>query len=276
MSDVLARARDLVLAHDAHIAVEASSFEIPLHGVTAIIGPNGSGKSTLLHALAGVLEPRSGHLEVFGESPKTAFSHVAYVMQSLAFPPGTPITVREAVAMGRYSTRGWFGWLNKDDWARVERAMAMLEVTDLAKRHLGELSGGQRQRVYVAQAVAQQHEALLLDEPLTGLDLVSARTIAHIIHTERERDHSVVMTTHDLDEARAADHVLLMAGRVLASGTPDEVLTRANLEAAYGLGSLHGPTDLVLADPVHTHTPERCCDHGNDPVDPPHPSRTLR
>lgn len=268
---LLAEAQDLVLAYGSHVAMRPSSFVIPAQGVTAIIGPNGSGKSTLLNALAGVIEPRSGRLRVLGRPPREAYRDIAYVMQALSFPEGTPITVREVVCMGRYSTRGWFRPLTRADRDRVARAMDLLEVTDLAKRHLGELSGGQRQRVYVAQALAQNHQALLLDEPLTGLDLVSARTIDRIIHTERERGHSVVLTTHDLDEARAADHVILMRSHVLAAGPPCDVLTRRNLEDAYGLGSLHEHSELILDDPAHTHGhgPVRPC----DPVDPPHPER---
>ena len=133
---------------------------------------------------------------------------------------------REAVAMGLYPKLGWFGRPSAEDRSRVARAMERLKVTDLADRHLDELSGGQRQRVFVAQGMAQPHEALLLDEPLTGLDILSARTIDEIIHTERDRGHAVVLTTHDLDEARAADWVILMSGHVVAYGPPAEVLTR--------------------------------------------------
>jgi len=253
MNGVLAEGRDLVLGYGSTIAVAASSFTIPDEAVTAIIGPNGSGKSTLLHALAGLVEPRAGSLQVLGGSPKDAWRELAYVMQSIAFPEGTPITVREVVGMGRYPSLGWFRRFSKADRDRVAAAMERLEVTHLAHRHLDELSGGQRQRVYVAQGIAQSHRAVLLDEPLTGLDLVSARTIDHIIHTERGRGHAVVLTTHDLDEARAADHVVLMSGRVVASGPPSIVCTRRNLETAYGLGALHEAHDF-LDDPGHTHT----------------------
>ncbi|HHW83910.1 MAG TPA: metal ABC transporter ATP-binding protein [Actinomycetales bacterium] len=250
MSTPFVEARDLVLSYDNKTAVTASSFTLPEGGVTAIIGPNGSGKSTLLHAIAGTLTPESGELRVYGAPPSEAWKKAAYVMQTVTVPPGTPITVREVVGMGRYPTKGWFRPFNREDRARVAEAMEQLGITDLAKRHLMELSGGQRQRVYVAQALAQDHEALLLDEPLTGLDIVSARMIDDIIHSEQAVGHSVILTTHDLDEARAADHVILMSGRVVAAGDPEEVLTRRNLEDAYGLGALHDTDhDLFLDDP---------------------------
>jgi manganese transport system ATP-binding protein len=203
---------------------------------------------------------------VLGGPPSSAYRRVAYVMQSVPVPESTPVTVKEAVAMGRYATRGWFGRFTADDRERVRLAMEVLDVADLAHRHLSELSGGQRQRVYVAQGIAQDHLALLLDEPLTGLDLVSAKTIDTIIHTERERGHGVVLTTHDLDEARAADHVILMNGQVLAFGPPAEVLTRHNLETAYGLGSLHDSGETFLDDPAHRHP-------AVDALDPAHPER---
>ncbi len=247
--ELLVEASDVVLGYERNIAVKASSFTIPHRKVTTIIGPNGSGKSTILNAIAGVLEPLSGEISVFGRKPGGRHSEVAYVMQSLAFPEGTPITVREAVAMGLYPKLGWFGRPSADDRARVQRAMERLRVTDLAHRHLDELSGGQRQRVYVAQGMTQRHEALLLDEPLTGLDILSARTIDEIIHSERDRGHAVVLTTHDLDEARAADWVILMSGHVVAYGPPEEVLTRHNLETAYGLGSLHAAESAFIDDP---------------------------
>ncbi len=246
---IMVEASDLVLGYERNIAVKHSSFTVPHQKVTAIIGPNGSGKSTILNAIAGVIEPLAGTISVFGRKPGGRGSQVSYVMQSLAFPEGTPITVREAVGMGLYPKLGWFGRPSAEDRSRVARAMERLKVTDLADRHLDELSGGQRQRVYVAQGMTQPHEALLLDEPLTGLDILSARTIDEIIHTERDRGHAVVLTTHDLDEARAADWVILMSGHVVAYGPPAEVLTRQNLADAYGLGSLHAAESAFIDDP---------------------------
>ena len=255
------RATDLVLRYGDHTAMRASSFTIPVGAVTAVIGPNGSGKSTVLNAIAGLAEPSAGSLEVLGRTPLEARSRVSYVLQSVTVPVGTPLTVAETVGMGRYPNLGLWRRRRDKDRRRVESAIDQLDIADLAHRHLTELSGGQRQRVYVAQGIAQSHEVLLLDEPLTGLDLVSARTIDGIIHSERHRGCSVVLTTHDLDEARAADHVLLMNGRVVASGPPEDVLTTRNLETAYGLGALHGPslvfgpTVAFVDDPAHPREP---------------------
>lgn len=247
---VLAEAVDLELRHGPHLAVAASSFTLPAGCVVAVIGPNGSGKSTLLQALAGVLEPASGSVRVHGEAATARSRRTAFVMQSLQFPQGVPITVREVVRMGRYPSLGWFGRMRAADHAAVDAALARMRVEDLATRQLDQLSGGQRQRVYVAQGLAQEHDVLMLDEPVTGLDLVSARTIDDLIHEQPGEGVSVVFTTHDLDEAAAADHVVLMGGRVVASGPAAQVLTSANLELVYGRGALHAPLFGHLDDPA--------------------------
>lgn len=247
----LVEAQDIVLYRGSHRAVSASSFTIPQGKITAVIGPNGSGKTTLLRAIAGILSPSAGHIQVLGQPVKEVKQDISFVMQSVVFPTGTPITVKDVVSMGRYAQRGWFGIFRSADRQAINYAMEVMNITDLKNRHLEELSGGQRQRVYVAQGIAQGHEILVLDEPMTGLDLTSMRIIDEVIHAEVEQHgHSVILTTHDLDEAAAADHVILMDGKVIAAGSPEEVLTRQNLEAAYGFGSLHEPAEIEGATVV--------------------------
>lgn len=249
MSGNFAEGRQIRLGYERVVAVRDSDVTVPAGRLTAIIGPNGSGKSTLLHALGGLIEPLAGELKVFGARPVEHRRNTSYVMQSVAFPEGMPLSVREVVNMGRYPSRGWFGRLKAEDNRRVDEVMERMNVTALARRHLEELSGGQRQRVYVAQGLAQDHDVLLLDEPLTGLDIVSARIIDEIIHGETRAGRTVVHTTHDLDEARVADHVILMSGRVVAYGPPDEVLTEGNLRAAYNIGGLHDAGGMFIDSP---------------------------
>ena len=160
--------------------------------------------------------------------------------------------------MGRYASRGAYGRLTAADRQTVDESLGRMAITDLADRHLNELSGGQRQRVFVAQGLAQDHDMLLLDEPLTGLDLTSAQAIDSVIHHENAHGCTVVMSTHDLAEARAADHVVLLAGGVVASGPPGHVLTEDHLAAAYGGMSVHRDGDgLVIDDPAHQPVEER-------------------
>ena len=246
-------ATDLVLSYGSKVALDRSSFEIPRGSLTAVIGPNGSGKSTLLGGLAGLIEPASGGVTVHDEAA------LAYVLQATKVNEALPVTVRELVRMGRYPSLGTFQRLRSDDREIVDAAMADVGITDLAGLHLHELSGGQRQRVFLAQGIAQDHDIMLLDEPLTGLDISSAQAIDAVIHHAIAKACTVVLTTHDLTSARAADHVLLLAGRVVVSGPPEEALTPARLRAAYGPSLMHleGDEDLFIDDPAHIPVPGR-------------------
>ncbi len=250
MKDHAFVATDVVLGYGTHIAVGRSSFTIPRPGITAIIGPNGSGKSTILNAIAGLLVPLSGSIEVV--SDRNGRNGTSYVLQTTKVAGNLPVTVEEVVTMGRYSTAGWFSRLTSEDKTRVRVAMDRTAVTQLRRRHLHELSGGQRQRAFLAQGLAQDHNILLLDEPLSGLDQPTARAIDRVIHNEVEEGCAVVVSTHDLTEAQVADHVILVGGRVVASGPPQDVVTPENLAAAYGGTVLHPEKGLrVIDDPRH-------------------------
>jgi manganese transport system ATP-binding protein len=227
------------VVREGKVVLGESDFTIPPASITAVIGPNGGGKSTLLHAITGLLPLAGGTITVSGKKPAETRGDVAYVLQHMNVSPGIPMTVREVVAMGRYPTAGFLGRLTPLDRQHISDAMALLRIDDLANRQVSQLSGGQRQRVFVAQALAQEHTILLMDEPLTGLDIHSAQTIDHIIHEEPARGCSVIFTTHDLEEAKAADNVILVSGHVVACGPPRDVLTSAHLATAYGLGLLH-------------------------------------
>jgi manganese transport system ATP-binding protein len=242
-------ASDVVLAYGSRIVVDTATVTVPDGAVTALIGPNGAGKSTVLNAVAGLLKPRSGRLEVPAAERRGG---VAYVLQATHANEHLPLTVRETVTMGRYAEAGAFRRLRSADRAAVDQAMEALAISDLAGRQLRELSGGQRQRAFVAQGLAQQADVLLLDEPITGLDIVSRQHILDAIAKERAASRAVMVSTHDLGDAAAADHLLLLAGRVVASGPPDAVLTEANLSAAYGGHLLRvGEQTLILDDHPH-------------------------
>ena len=253
-----AEGKGVVLAYDGRVAVQASDFAVPAGRLTAVIGPNGSGKSTVLNALAGLLLPRQGTLQVLGRPPGKSGRRVAYVLQSTTVNEAMPMTVRETVAMGRYALLGLWGFPTLPHRRATQRAMERLEVDDLAGRHLHELSGGQRQRVFVAQGLAQEADLLLLDEPITGLDLVSTERIRSAIAQELARGVTVVVTTHDVADANRADHVLLMAGRVHTEGPPAQALHPGRLSEAYGIGIVHlEDGSLVLDDAHHRPAAER-------------------
>jgi ABC-type Mn2+/Zn2+ transport system ATPase subunit len=261
VSEQAVTASGVVLARGRRIALRIDELAIPAGAVTAVVGPNGSGKSTLLHAIAGLLRPAAGALQVRGD--------VAYVLQAPEVHQHMPVTVGEVVAMGRYAVRGVLGRLRADDRAAVAGAIERLELGDVVRRHLGELSGGQRQRVFVAQGLAQQADVLLLDEPVSGLDVASAQRIREVVDDERAAGRTVVVATHDLAEAAAADHLVLVAGRVVAAGPPAAALTGATLAEAYGARLLRVDGDTLLLDEGAHHDHEghdhALGEHGHGP-----------
>lgn len=256
MSAVAVEATDVVLGYGSTVAVGKSTFSIPRGQVTAVIGPNGSGKSTLLNAIGGLITPMTGTLDVLPGLERRP--RISYVFQTTKVNDALPISVREVVAMGRYAHSRLFRWLDTRDREAIAEAMERTGVSHLAGKHLSELSGGQRQRVFVAQGLAQEHDILLLDEPLTGIDITAAQAIDEVIHDEVTRGCSVIITTHDLSEARIADSVVLMAGHVVSAGIPEEVLTRSNLTEAYGPALLHVDGDhIFIDDAAHQPVPGR-------------------
>ena len=253
MDTAAVTADDVTLTYGDHVAVARASFTLPRARTTAIIGPNGSGKTTLLRAISGLERPHGGRLDVLGLPAGHDHGAVAHVMQAHAVNEAVPVTVLETVRMGRYALRGLLGRLRPADHEAVDGAMERMQVHDLAHRHLRELSGGQRQRVFVAQGLAQQADLLLLDEPVTGLDLVSQERIDHAVADEIAAGRSVVMTTHDVGTASRADHVLLLATHVVADGAPEDVLTEEHLGHAYGSTAFRtADGTLIIGDP-HVH-----------------------
>lgn len=244
-------ARALEMSYGNIPAISSSTFTLPSPGLTVLIGPNGSGKSTLLAATAGLQKPTGGTITVLGTTPVTARSKVALVPQSTKVNETLPVTVAEVVGMGRYAGLGMIRRFGRRDREAVQEAIDRLDLTSLAGRHLTELSGGQRQRVFVAQGLVQERDLLLLDEPTTALDLVSAHTIRQVIADEVAQGRPVILTTHELGEAMAADHVLLLSNRVVAEGAPDQVLTPENLAVAYNLDVNEAAEGLHLDDAAH-------------------------
>lgn len=242
-----------------HIALTRSDLTIPKGLITAVIGPNGSGKSTLLNGIAGLLTPLDGTIAVDADR-----SRISYVLQTTKVNDALPMSVAEVVMMGRYARTGTFRRTTGKDRKAVAEAMERMDITDLGGNQLKDLSGGQRQRAFVAQGLAQEHDLLLLDEPLTGVDLPTAHAIDAVIHDEIGRGCTVIMTTHDLSEAQVSDNVVLLSGRVVASGAPEQVLTAENLQSAYGAALLHVEEGRVFLD-----------DAAHSPVDSRHVHRQM-
>lgn len=250
--DPIIRLDGVRMAYGDHVVLDAVTLDVHGGQLTAMIGPNGSGKSTLFSAIAGLLEPVGGHITALGTTPVRARRRIAYVLQETRANRLLPMTVGEVVRMGRYARTGMFGRLRAADHACVHDVLERMDVSDLRHRQLRELSGGQRQRVIVAQGLAQAADVLLLDEPITGLDLVSQQLITAAMRAEAAEGRAVVVSTHDLREAERADLVVLLAGRVVATGPPDRVLTRSHLRSAYGHQLIElGDEDAVIDEHVH-------------------------
>lgn len=237
---------DLTVRYGPVLALDHITIAVPAGASVAVIGPNGCGKSTLLKCLAGITEASNG-------TYRTAPDQPAIVLQSTDVDRSVPINARDTVAMARYATVGLLGRFRPHDWAVVDEAMSRLEIDDLAHRQIHNLSGGQRQRVLVAQGLAQESPILLLDEPLTGLDVGSRSTILDVLGDEHAAGRTTVMSTHNFEDAQRCDLVLLLATSAVAFGSPAEVLTESNLHDAFGGRFVRIGDTLLLDDPHHDH-----------------------
>jgi ABC-type Mn2+/Zn2+ transport system ATPase subunit len=258
MSATPIRLEQVCVHFDDVVALAPTTLEIGVGTSVALVGANGSGKTTLLNLIAGLRTPTDGRIAVDGR--------VALVAQHQQHHPWMPLSVDEVLRMGRF--RHWVRPLGRADRSSVDRAAERLEVTHLRRRAYGDLSGGQRQRVLVAKALAAEPDILLLDEPVTGLDLPSQAVILDVIDEHARAGGTVLFSTHHLGEARRADRVLLLAGCVLADGTPDAVLVPDLLAEAFGgrMVAVDG-TAVVVDDHGHGHGHDRALGpNGERPV----------
>ncbi len=244
-------AEGLSLRYESGAALEGVTFELRAGDRLAVVGPNGAGKSTLFKIIAGVLPPTEGHVYIFGNAPRGHIC-IAYISQRSQVDWSFPVTVADVVMMGRVGQMGLFRNPKAGDWDLVHWALEVVGMKHLSKRQISQLSGGQQQRMFIARALAQEAELMLMDEPLTGLDVNSQEEVFCILDDLKERHVTVLVSLHDLKmAAQRFDQVMLLSQRMLGIGTPEGVLTPENLLAAYG-GHLHlVPTEdgaLALGD----------------------------
>ncbi|MFF7452851.1 ABC transporter ATP-binding protein [Kitasatospora sp. NPDC008115] len=247
-------ARDLTLAYEARTVAEQLSLRVPDGKVTVIVGPNACGKSTLLRALGRLLKPTRGAVLLDGEElarvpTKQIARRIGLLPQSPSAPEG--IAVADLVSRGRQPHQSWWQQWSAEDEAAVAEALERTSTAELAERGVDELSGGQRQRVWIAMALAQGTDILLLDEPTTFLDIAHQVEVLDLVRRLNvERGRTIVAVLHDLNQAaRYADHLVAMReGRIVAQGPPAEVVTAQLVREVFGLES------VVVPDPV-TGTP---------------------
>ncbi len=248
----LVECRALAVGYGGRAVVRDIDLSLDPGTWLAVIGTNGSGKSTFLKTLAGLIAPVQGAVQVAGAPPAERAAVVSYLSQSHEQGFLLPIRSRDVVRMGRWPARGLMGRLRSDDEQMVDRAMDALGIRDLADEPLGTLSGGQCQRVHLAQATCRNAQLMLLDEPTSGLDAASQERYLALMDSERARGAAIVSATHDVREARRADVVLVVAGRVVACGPPGQALTAQVLAEAFGV-VIADPDGPVVIDPHHGH-----------------------
>lgn len=243
--------------YDQTLALENITLRLNRGERVAVVGPNGAGKSTLFHVIAGVVRPTEGQVRIYGSGPGGHIC-VGYVPQRKMIDWNFPVNVTDVVMMGRIGKMGLFRWPARRDREVVRAALDEVGMSAFANRQIGELSGGQQQRVFLARVLAQEAELLLMDEPLTGLDMPSQEVILTLLDRIQAQGVTVMVASHDLNQASEQfPAMLLLNRRLIAFGPPQQVLTTPNLLAAYG-GQMHivrtGDGEVMLAD--------TCCSDG--------------
>jgi len=226
-----------VTYRNGHTALSDASFAIPTGSITALVGVNGAGKSTLFKAIMGFVPVARGSVSVLGRPVRRALREglVAYVPQSEDVDWNFPVLVEDVVMMGRYGRMGPLRIARAADRAKVAEALERVGMTPFAKRQIGELSGGQKKRVFLARALAQDGQVILLDEPFTGVDVTTEDAIVALLKELRDEGRVMLVATHNLGSVPLfCDRAVLIDRTVLAAGPTGEVFTEANLRRTFG------------------------------------------
>jgi ABC-type Mn2+/Zn2+ transport system ATPase subunit len=241
------------------VALEDITLRIAEGEFIGVIGPNGSGKTTLCRAILGLLHPLAGTLQIFDCACEALRCHhrarIGYLPQKGAIDKHFPITVMETVMMGRYGALGLFRRPGPADRELAVNALAQVGMADHHRTPLGQLSGGQQQRVFIARALAQQPQVLLLDEPTTGIDITTQHSVLDLIRRlHRDLGLTVVFITHDINMIRPhVDRLVLLKTRLYAAAPPADVLKPEILSQVYGKDLVITGGDVVMVEDYHHH-----------------------
>lgn len=226
-----------VTYRNGHTALRHTTFAIPKGTVTALVGVNGAGKSTLFRAMMGFVPVAAGDIRILGGTVADALKRniVAYVPQAEEVDWAFPVLVEDVVMMGRYGHMGFLRRPSASDHEAVEEALSRVGMSDYRQRQIGELSGGQRKRVFLARALAQDGQVILLDEPFTGVDVKTEEQIIALLRELRDEGRVMLVSTHNLGSVpEFCDRTILVKGTILAHGPTETTYTRENLELAFG------------------------------------------
>ncbi|UOM36933.1 manganese/iron ABC transporter ATP-binding protein [Acuticoccus sp. I52.16.1] len=231
-------ARDVTVTYrNGHTALTHATFEVPRGSIAALVGVNGAGKSTLFKSIMGFVPAAQGEIRLLGRTVRDALrlNLVAYVPQSEEVDWSFPVLVEDVVMMGRYGKMGFLRRPSRADHAAVATALDRVNMADFRHRQIGELSGGQRKRVFLARALAQDGQVILLDEPFTGVDVKTEDQIVALLRELRAEGRVMLVSTHNLGSVpEFCDRTVFVKGTVLAYGPTETTFTRENLERAFG------------------------------------------
>ena len=254
---------DVSVAYDRKVVLRGVSADINRGQVVGLVGPNGGGKSTLLKAILGILPLAGGSVSLFGKAAAPQRARMAYVPQREVVDWDFPVTVHDVVLMGRYPRGRWPHLTRRSDREVAVEMLRRVDMLPYASSQIGQLSGGQQQRVFIARALAQEADILLLDEPMTGIDASTQEVILEIIEEQRQAGKIVLLATHDLYHASSACDCLCCVGqRMVSYGPTEQMYTEEKLTETFGgpvivLGKAGSPALPALghtSDSAHHHS----------------------
>jgi manganese/iron transport system ATP-binding protein len=237
MSDGIRASGLTVTYRNGHTALRDASFAVPRGSIAALVGVNGAGKSTMFKALMGFIPVSAGKIEILGQPVQAMMKKqaVAYVPQSEEIDWTFPVLVEDVVMMGRYGHMGFLRRPRAADHAATTAALQRVNMVEYRHRQIGELSGGQKKRVFLARALAQNAQVILLDEPFTGVDVTTEEQIITLLREMRAEGRVMLVATHNLGSVpEFCDRVVLVKGTVLAHGPTEEVFTPDRLRETFG------------------------------------------
>ncbi|VAX22538.1 Zinc ABC transporter, ATP-binding protein ZnuC [hydrothermal vent metagenome] len=246
------------LSFDGHKVLDNVSFSIQAGSFTGLIGPNGAGKTTILRVLLGLLKPDGGKVRIFGHPPGKSHSFIGYVPQSITYDRMFPVSVREVVMMGRFGTIGLGRGPQEKDYTAVNEALSVVGAQSFADQRFGKLSGGERQRALIARALCVKPHLLLLDEPTTGVDVVSQDTFYKMLKgLVKNMKMTIMLVSHDLGViTKMVDDLICINQKVFVHGSPKDVLSDGVIGQAYGCEA-----EILMHDHSTPHRVVRPHDH---------------
>ncbi|MBM18014.1 MAG: manganese ABC transporter ATP-binding protein [Epsilonproteobacteria bacterium] len=241
--------KDLTVAYQENPVIWDLDFYAPEKTLLGIVGPNGSGKTTLLKSILGIIKPTTGLIKIAGQSYNRSTHNIAYVPQKSSVDWNFPTDVFDVVLMGRYKHLSWFARPTKHDHEIAMQALTTMNMEKFAHRHISQLSGGQQQRVFLARALAQQANILIMDEPFVGIDITTEQLILELLQKLRSQGKTIIVVHHDLTTVkRYFDWTFLMNKKHIALGATKDVLTEQNITQTFGSSNLL--TDRNLYDSI--------------------------